>query len=190
MHTVRAFGLVLGFAAALTLIPFLADPVLANETIRSALRGYDEVPVVSTEAGGEFRGKISRDASYIDYDLSYEALEGDVLMAHIHIAQRGVNGGIAVWLCQTAARPAPATVANLTPQCPAAPGKVSGRITAANVIAVSGPPEQGVAAGEFDEVVQAIRAGVAYVNVHSTKFVPGEVRGQVKASRGHRGHED
>ena len=190
MEKVRALGVALGVLMALALVLSVAAPALADESLNARLQGYSEVPANSTEASGEFRAKISRDESFIDYDLSYENLEGDVLMSHIHIAQRGVNGGITVWLCQTAARPAPAPVANLTPQCPAAPGKVSGRITAANVIAISGPPEQGIAAGELDEVVKAIRAGVAYVNVHSTKFVPGEVRGQVRASRGHHGDRD
>jgi hypothetical protein len=171
----------------------VAGPAAADETVRIRLQGFNEVPAVSSEASGVFRARISRDRSHIDYDLSYEDLEGEVTQAHIHFAQPGVIGGIAVWLCQTAANPAPADVANLTPMCPAAPGKVSGHITAANVIAIPGPPvgtEQGIAAGELDEVIKAIRAGVAYVNVHSTKFAPGEVRGQVRASRGHHGDKD
>jgi hypothetical protein len=190
MEKVRVLGVVLGLLMGLAVGLTAAAPAIAGESLNARLQGYSEVPANSTEASGDFRAKISRDESFIDYDLSYEDLEGEVLMSHIHIAQRGVNGGIAVWLCQTATRPAPVAVANLTPLCPAAPGKVSGRITAANVIAVSGPPEQGIASGEFDEVVKAIRAGVAYVNVHSTKFAPGEVRGQVRASRGHHGDRD
>jgi hypothetical protein len=50
---------------------------------------------------------------------------------------------------------------------------ISGTITAADVI---GPTAQGVEAGAFDELVQAIRAGATYVNVHSTLFPGGEVR--------------
>ena len=35
----------------------------------------------------------------IEFELSYEDLRGEVLQAHIHFAQEGVNGGIVVFLC-------------------------------------------------------------------------------------------
>jgi hypothetical protein len=53
---------------------------------------------------------------------------------------------------------------------------VSGTLTPLEVI---GPAGQGIAAGEFEELVKAIRAGRAYANVHSTKFPAGEIRGQL-----------
>jgi hypothetical protein len=52
---------------------------------------------------------------------------------------------------------------------------VTGTIRAANII---GPGVQGIAATELDELIAAIRAGIAYPNVHSTKFPNGEIRGQ------------
>ena len=58
-----------------------------------------------------------------------------------------------------------------------AAGKVSGTITAASVI---GPLPQLVTAGQLDEVIAAIRAGVAYGNVHSSAVPGGEIRGQLK----------
>jgi hypothetical protein len=46
---------------------------------------------------------------------------------------------------------------------------------------------QGVAAGEFAEVVDAIRAGVTYANVHTFPiFTGGEIRGQIKKAKGDR----
>jgi hypothetical protein len=53
---------------------------------------------------------------------------------------------------------------------------VTGRITAADVV---GPTGQGIAPGELDELIIAIRSGVAYANVHSSKFPMGEIRGQI-----------
>lgn len=47
---------------------------------------------------------------------------------------------------------------------------------------------QGIAPGEFAEVVAAIRNGVAYANVHSAKFAGGEIRGQLRRSGGF-GHD-
>ncbi|HZB30841.1 MAG TPA: CHRD domain-containing protein [Streptosporangiaceae bacterium] len=52
---------------------------------------------------------------------------------------------------------------------------VSGTIAPGDVL---GPSAQGIAAGEFAELVKAIRAGFAYVNVHSTLYPVGELRAQ------------
>ena len=48
---------------------------------------------------------------------------------------------------------------------------------------VIGPDGQGIAPGEFSKVIEAIRSGVTYVNVHSMKFPPGEIRGQVEMAK-------
>jgi hypothetical protein len=148
---------------------------------RAALIGYQEVPAVSTQARGQFRARISNDK--IEYELEYSGLEGTVTQAHIHFAQRGVNGGIAVWLCQTATNADPT---GLAPTCPAPGGKVTGALTAANVI---GPTGQGIAAGEFAEFLRALRSGVTYANVHSSKFPGGEIRAQLHLG-GHLGQSD
>ena len=123
----------------------------------------------------------------IEYELSYSGLVGTVSQAHIHFAQKGVNGSIVLWLCQTPGTPAPAAVAPLTPQCPQS-GMVSGTLTAANVIAAT-TTSQLILAGELAEVIAAIRAGRAYVNVHALPLNGGgEIRGQIGGNgRGH-GH--
>jgi hypothetical protein len=59
---------------------------------------------------------------------------------------------------------------------------VTGTITTPNVI---GPAGQGIAAGEFAELVDAIRAGVTYANVHTLpQFGGGEIRGQIRKGKG------
>ena len=163
------------FGGALCALPSFAHA----ETVFLALRGLHEVPAVSTGAGGTFRADIDSRAGTIRYVLRYDDLEGDVLQAHIHFGQRDVNGGVGVFLCQTGTNPDPT---GLAPTCPPPPARVEGVLTAANVI---GPATQGIAAGEFDELVRAIRAGRAYVNVHSTTFAGGEIRGQVGHGHGH-----
>jgi len=150
--------------------------------LSARLIGYEEVPAVSTPARGSFTAKVSKEDDMIDYTLTFGGLTGTVQQSHIHIAQPGVNGSIVIWLCQTATTPAPATVAALTPFCPAPGGEVSGTITAANVI-TAGTASQQIVAGELAEVLAAIRAGVAYVNVHATPLNPGgEIRGQIRTS--------
>jgi hypothetical protein len=44
---------------------------------------------------------------------------------------------------------------------------------------VIGPASQGIGTGQFDKLVEAIRSGVTYVNVHSPQFPAGEIRGQI-----------
>ena len=146
-----------------------------EEVVRARLIGFNEVPTLSSTGRGRFKAVIDEEAGTIDYTLSYQDLGSTVVQAHVHIGQRHTNGGIMVFLCTNAGN-APAGVP--VPQaCPAQPAEISGTLTAADVI---GPAGQGVAAGEFAEVLQAIRAGAAYANVHTTNFPAGEIRGQVE----------
>jgi len=71
------------------------------ERLKAVLIGYEEVPAVSTVARGEFRARISDDEQSIDYKLTDSGLQGKVTQAHIHVAQRSVNGSIVIWLCGT-----------------------------------------------------------------------------------------
>jgi hypothetical protein len=99
-----------------------------------------------------------------------------VTQAHIHVAQRGVNGSIVIWLCGTTTNPGPAG----TQTCPQS-GTITGTITAGDVVAASMTSQQ-LEAGELDEVIAAIRARVAYANVHTDLSPGGEIRGQIRES--------
>lgn len=193
--TLAAF--LVGFTAAATADD---DRNKGDDKFAARLSGYNEVHfiaaptpalrgAVSTQARGSFRAEIDDNTQTISYELSFQDLEADVSQAHIHFGQRHTVGAVVVWLCQTAGTPAPAAVAGLTPLCggPRA-NTVTGMITPAQVLTATG---QGINAGEFDEVVRAIRAGAAYANVHSALFPPGEIRGQIHDDDRdhHRGHD-
>jgi hypothetical protein len=135
------------------------------------LIGYEEVPAVSTLGGGTFHAAISRSDDEIRYELTYSALQGNVTQSHIHFAQKSVNGAISVFLCSNLGN-GPAG----TQPCPPS-GTVTGTIRPADVTGLAAG--QGIAAGEFAELVKALRAGVAYTNVHSTVWPGGEIRGQL-----------
>jgi CHRD domain len=141
---------------------------------RAHLSGFQEVPAVLSDGSGKFKARISRSEDRIDYTLSYDGLEGgNVLFAHIHIGQRLANGDVAAFLCGGGTKPDP---------CPAS-GTVTGTITPADVVPV---PRQGVLT--FDDLVEAIRAGITYANVHTVRSPQGEIRGQIGGKNGHGKH--
>jgi hypothetical protein len=141
--------------------------------IRERLSGYEEIPTLSTPGSAKFEARISRFSDKIEYRLSYRDLETPVTQAHIHFGARAFNGGISAFLCTNLGN-GPAG----TPECPAQPATVTGTIEPADVV---GPDAQGIAPGEFDELVDAIRAGATYANVHTTGRPGGEVRAQLEA---------
>jgi CHRD domain len=181
----RRLQLVLAIGVA-SLLAAVGVAVATNRgsEFREHLTGYEEVPTLSTPANGEFKARVSRFSERIEYRLSYRDFESDVTQAHIHLGARHTNGGVSVFLCSNLPNP-PAG----TPACPAREGTVSGTLEPADVVgpgASPGPPPvpgQGIEPGEFDELVDAIRAGVTYANVHSVARPPGEIRAQLDDDR-------
>jgi hypothetical protein len=144
-----------------------------GNTVHATLTGFQEVPPVSSTGQGTFSAQVTSDR--ITYTLTYSGLEAAATVAHIHFGQPSVAGGVVAFLCGGGG----------TPVCPAS-GTVTGTIAAANII---GPAEQGIAPGELAEAIAAIRAGVAYVNVHSAKFPNGEIRGQLGSRHDDQGED-
>jgi len=146
----------------------------ADDKIRAKLIGFQEVPVVSTAATATFEATISRNGDAIDYEITYTGIQGTVTQSHMHVGQRSVNGGIVLWVCGTTATPGPAG----TPTCTSPNGHFAGTWMAANVQTVA-TQQLG---GDLGEVITAIRAGKAYMNVHSNLSPGGEIRGQIRAN--------
>jgi hypothetical protein len=141
-------------------------------TATTRLRGFDEVPAISSSGGGRFNATINEEGTSIEWELSYFSLTGHITQAHIHFAQRGVNGGIMVFLCSNLGNGPSGT-----PPCPESPGTVHGTITFEDVGA--GANAQGIGPFEFPALLRAIRAGIAYANIHSDLYPGGEIRGQL-----------
>ena len=175
MRALTAGVLVFGLLGVLAIGSFATADSGKKNVKSDPMSGYLEGTPgpVSSMATGQFDATIDDDPPAIHYTISYDGLEGTVTQSHIHFGERSVSGGISAWLCGTAALPGPAG----TPSCPGAhSGTLSDTIVPADVI---GPTSQGIAPGEFGELVAAIRAGRAYANVHSDKFPAGEIRGQI-----------
>jgi CHRD domain len=155
---------VVGIVAIVSTVATVAVAGNGRE-VRANLDGFQEVPAVLTDGNGKFKAKISRTEQRIDFRLSYEDIEGGgILFAHIHIGQRLANGAVSTFLCGGGTKPA---------ACPPS-GTVTGTITPADVIP---RPEQGVVT--FEDLVEAIREDITYVNVHSMRSPTGEIRGQI-----------
>jgi len=147
-----------------------------RNSFRAQLNGYNEIVggpgestgSVSTRARGTFRAKLRRSPARLEFTLTYSGMEGGtVTAAHPHFAQQHVGGGVFAFFC-----------GGPKPPCPTPGGTVRGEILASDI---SGPTDQGVEAGAFDEFVRALRAGAVYVNVHSSPGYPeGEIRGQIR----------
>lgn len=174
-------------AAAMALVASFGPTVASHDDgrgdgrrrLRAELRGTNEVPAISSLARGAFRGVLSEDETEIEYELHYAGLTGSVVQAHIHLGDHHTNGGVSVFLCANppAGPPAPTPAPPACPLDPVPGPEAAGTLTAAHVI---GPAGQGLAAGEFAELVRAIKAGVTYVNVHTSVFPSGEIRGKVE----------
>ena len=164
----RIFISVVIAVAALILVG-LAIADSGARFFRASLDGYHETPLsISTNGTGSFRATLNPTGDELTYELQYSGLEGGpLLFAHVHIGQTGTTGGVMFFLCGGG-----------KPACPNGPATVTGTVNASDII---GPAGQGVAAGEFEEAIRAMRAGAAYANVHTMVYPSGEIRGQINA---------
>ena len=132
---------------------------------REEMNGFKEAPqIVLTSGTGTFEATISRDGSAIDYVLTFQNLESDARQAHIHLGWPQSNGSVVLWLCDSDGPGLPASPVASTPLCSQNSaagdiknGRVEGALTAADLVAVAANGIAGSA--DFDEVVDAIRAG-------------------------------
>lgn len=174
-------------ALAVAAAPARADR--DQDHFSAKLSGFEEVGAVGAgQTGAILSGgtatldlDLDRNSQVINFSLTYSGLGSPVTQSHIHFGKRHVGGGVMVFFCSNLNNGPAGTQA-----CPAGGGTVTGTITAAGVV---GPAGQGVAAGNFDAVVQALDSNTAYANIHTTSFPAGEIRGQVRR-HGHDHHHD
>jgi CHRD domain-containing protein len=152
------FGTALALATTLGMV----GNALTKEDNRARMKAN------STKGSGDFRAQLNDAKTGIEFELNYEDLAGTAPAASIQFGQPGVNGGKLADLCGGA-----------KPACPAT-GPVTGTLAAADILAIAG---QGIAAGDFDAALRAIRSGNTYVNIKTANIVDGEIRGQIRGRR-------
>jgi hypothetical protein len=126
---------------------------------------------ILSEGKGTLKLNLDRAMQKITYELTYSDLSSTVLVAHIHFGKVHVAGGVIAFLCGGGGQLA----------CPNPGGTVTGTITAANVKAIS---SQNITAGDFDALEDALTSNTAYANIHTTNFLAGEIRGEIRPADG------
>jgi hypothetical protein len=121
------------------------------------LSGANEVPARSTFASGA--GGFNLEGGTVTYSIEVHGLP-NVTGAHIHSGAAGTNGPIRVNFI---------TVPLTSPVSADDGVLIEGSFTAANVTVIT-----------FDQLIEQMRTGNAYLNVHSPTYPGGEIRGQIQ----------
>jgi aldose sugar dehydrogenase len=137
----------------------------SGRTMLAKLSGANEVPPVDSRATGQAIFRPGKDGHSLAFRLIVANIK-DVTQAHIHLGRPGVNGSVVAWLYPEG------------PPAQLIPGRfggvlAEGTITAAELV---GP----LAGQPLSALLEAMRAGEAYVNVHTSRHPAGEIRGQIR----------
>ena len=169
MHKLRYIKLLL---IAVAMLGVFGVSAAVNLNSRTHLSGDEEVPVRVTNGQGEAIFKLSEDGTELSYKLIVANID-NVVQAHIHLGQPGVNGNIVVFLYGLVAPAGGRTDGVLA----------EGTITSADLI-------NDLAGQPLSVLVAEMQAGNTYVNVHTNDgvapantgpgdFPGGEIRGQI-----------
>ena len=139
--------------------PLKPPKVGDSKQFSAHLTGYQETPSVSSTGFGSFEAKLVEDQK-LHFVFQYQGLEGgNSLFAHIHFGQRGVAGGVVVFLCGGGTKPTP---------CANVSDTVEGDIVPSDLTPNAGAIAQGIEGpAAWDESIAAMRTGHAYANIHT-----------------------
>src|SRR6266516_5313911 len=171
MNIRRTFGM-FPFVVAISLLAIAASgfDVVASNTafaqqqhFTAKLSGNNEVPPLTSKSSGVATFDLNAAGTQMKYTLNVTDID-HVIAAHIHKGKSTENGPIVVNLFI----PSKAT------------GKVSGTLAQSSINSTSliGPLQ----GKQMPDLINLIKTGQAYVNVHTTQNPPGEVRGQVSSA--------
>jgi hypothetical protein len=175
-------------------VPLYADRGgMADFNLGTHMTGDEEVftpsvPGAPTPADSRAQGeaifRVSADGHHVDFRLIASNID-NVIMSHIHCAPKGVNGPIRMWLYPV--------IGPTGAPAPAGSGRHDG-VLATGTFDPTGVICPASAVGRNMPLLDAMRAGLTYVNVHTDDGVPppntgpgdfpgGEIRGQLDHGR-------
>jgi hypothetical protein len=139
--------------------------------LQPSLTGAQVVPSVETDASGDAVITLNGPRTVVSYRLELEGLEpGDVTQVHIHTGAPDENGPINFFLC-TDLDNHPGGVPEAQ-SCAGLPALLTGTLTAADLI-----PSVDILT--FNDAVNALLIGDAYIQVHTQDHPDGEIRGRI-----------
>jgi hypothetical protein len=140
------------------------EPTPVDDAINVSLSGESEVPAITSTVTGTATINLLSDST-IGYAVTLVNPDGVELLgaagAHIHCGARGENGPAVAFLAQ------PVDGGLLT-----SPLEVSGVLDDSSIV-------DDTCGATITMLYASIKAGEAYINVHSTENPSGEVRGQI-----------
>ncbi len=169
--------------------PLFAAGGNADFNLGTHLQGGEEVftpatPDALTPADSRGQGqaifRVSADGNTVDFQLIASNID-NVIMAHIHCGRPGANGPIRMWLSPV--------IGPTGAPGPSGSGPHDG-VLAAGTFSPTGVVCPASAVGQDMPLLDAMRAGLTYVNVHTNDgvapvntgpgdFPGGEIRGQL-----------
>ncbi len=144
-------------------IPFVSAS--GATTFHATLSGKNQSPPIDVPAHGTATFVLSKSGKSLHFRLYVADIE-NVSMAHIHIGAAGEEGPVAAWLYPS------------HPPARVKKGKFTGELATGVITArdLQGPLKGKTVA----DLVQDIKNGDAYVNVHTVQHPAGEIRGQIQ----------
>ena len=158
--------LALVFASAVGLLTYAA-PARADIIYNTNLLGSMETPPNASTATGTFSLDYNpANTTSVTYTLTFSGLSSDATMAHVHFGPAGESGAVLFTLFDF----------GLPPSQTVTSGTYSGTLSSANF-----QPDTVDGVDTFANFLTDLQDGLIYVNVHSTNYPNGEIRGQLSS---------
>jgi hypothetical protein len=162
-----AFAVVLGLAVAVAIA--CGSSSSSGTHFGATLDGPTETP--PTPSNGTATASFIDNGASMDFTVTATGLTTNWTLAHIHLADAGVPGGVIADLATGTGTPAPPAATS---------GTITGTITRPNTNARNpNPPLGDGGTMTYADLLTLMRNGNTYVNIHTTRFPSGELRGQI-----------
>lgn len=133
-----------------------AQVVVATATLGSG----DETPILLSGAAGSAEVAVDTLAKEFAVTLRVFNIPTTTTAGHIHVGAKGIAGPVVI-------------------DFPGIGGRLGDFVTSFRVGEAAFRPNPAIGINSIEDVIQAMANGNAYVNIHTTTYPAGEIRGQL-----------